>query len=243
MTRQARAGIQKLPQRSELLICRRFKQAKNNECHFCNKIMITYATEQEEFWAGEFGGDYAARNRGQKLLSSNLAFFSQALRKAEGLTSILELGANIGLNIIALRSLFPEAKISANEINQEAVKELWKIPDLTVYPGSLFELARDAPRDLVFTKGVLIHVDPELLPSAYDVLHRSSSRYILVAEYYSPSPVEVSYRGHERRLFKRDFGGEILDRHKDLRLRDYGFVYRRDTFPQDDLTWFLLEKE
>jgi hypothetical protein len=28
-----------------------------------------------------------------------------------------------------------------------------------------------------------------------------------------------------------------------LRLVDYGFVYRRDpAHPQDDLTWFLLEK-
>ena len=53
----------------------------------------------------------------------------------------------------------------------------------------------------------------------------------------------IDYRGHTDKLFKRDFAGELLDRHKDLRLMDYGFVYHGDPkFPQDDITWFLLEK-
>jgi hypothetical protein len=34
----------------------------------------------------------------------------------------------------------------------------------------------------------------------------------------------------------------MLDRFPDLSLVEYGFVYHRDPFPQDDLTWFLLEK-
>ena len=35
----------------------------------------------------------------------------------------------------------------------------------------------------------------------------------------------------------------MLDRFPDLRLLDYGFAYHRDpVFPQDDITWFLLEK-
>jgi spore coat polysaccharide biosynthesis protein SpsF len=55
--------------------------------------------------------------------------------------------------------------------------------------------------------------------------------------------VSIPYRGHEDRLFKRDFAGELLSRFGDLRLIDYGFVYHRDPkFPQDDITWFLLEK-
>jgi spore coat polysaccharide biosynthesis protein SpsF len=64
-----------------------------------------------------------------------------------------------------------------------------------------------------------------------------------VAEYYNPSPVELSYRGYRGVLFKRDFAGELLDRHNDLRLLDYGFVWKRDpSFPQDDITWFLMAK-
>jgi len=65
----------------------------------------------------------------------------------------------------------------------------------------------------------------------------------LMCEYYNPSPVEVNYRGHSGKLFKRDFAGEFLDKFSDVKLIDYGFVYQRDpAFPQDDLTWFLMEK-
>jgi spore coat polysaccharide biosynthesis protein SpsF len=68
-------------------------------------------------------------------------------------------------------------------------------------------------------------------------------RYICICEYYNPTPVEVTYRGYQEKLFKRDFVGEILDMYPDLELVDYGFVYHRDNnFPQDDITWFLIQK-
>ena len=64
-----------------------------------------------------------------------------------------------------------------------------------------------------------------------------------VCEYYNPSPTSISYRGHTDRLYKRDFAGEMLDIYSDLRLVDYGFSYHRDSaFPQDDISWFLMEK-
>jgi spore coat polysaccharide biosynthesis protein SpsF len=45
------------------------------------------------------------------------------------------------------------------------------------------------------------------------------------------------------RLWKRDFAGEMLDRFPDLKVVDYGFVWRRDPIaPMDDITWVLLEK-
>jgi pseudaminic acid biosynthesis-associated methylase len=96
---------------------------------------------------------------------------------------------------------------------------------------------------LVIIKGVLIHIAPDRLPVAYDTVYRHTNKWIVLCEYYNPAPVEVSYRGHAQRLFKRDFTGEMLDRFADIRLRDYGFRYRRDCVaPADDVTWFLLEK-
>ena len=64
-----------------------------------------------------------------------------------------------------------------------------------------------------------------------------------MVEYYNPTPVEVKYRGHSQKLFKRDFAGEMIDKYKSkIKLIDYGFVYNRDLHPQGNLTWFLLEK-
>lgn len=77
----------------------------------------------------------------------------------------------------------------------------------------------------------------------YNALHQAARRYVCLVEYYNPIPMEATYRGHTGKLFERDFAGELLDKFPDLRLVDYGFVYRRDlNFPQDDPTWFLLEK-
>ena len=65
---------------------------------------------------------------------------------------------------------------------------------------------------------------------------------MLIVEYYNPTPVTVSYRGNDDRLFKRDFAGEMIDKYN-MKLVDYGFVYHRDNmFPLDDMNWFLLEK-
>ena len=97
--------------------------------------------------------------------------------------------------------------------------------------------------DLVLIKGVLIHINPDELNQVYEKLVAATNRYLMVAEYYNPVPVAIPYRGHADRLFKRDFAGEIMELHPEMKLLDYGFVYRRDpNFPQDDLTWFLMEK-
>lgn len=54
--------------------------------------------------------------------------------------------------------------------------------------------------------------------------------------------MSIPYRDHADCLFKRGFCGEILDRHRDLRLIDYGFAYHGDDdFPQEDITWFFME--
>jgi hypothetical protein len=96
---------------------------------------------------------------------------------------------------------------------------------------------------LSFIKGVLIHINPDHLQEVYEKLYNASEKFILVAEYYNPSPVAIPYRGHDDRLFKRDFAGELLEKYSDLELVDYGFAYRRDpAFPQDDITWFLMRK-
>jgi spore coat polysaccharide biosynthesis protein SpsF len=210
---------------------------------------VGYQTEQEQFWAGKFGSDYIERNHGETAVASNLAFFSQALRRTHGIDTCMEFGANIGLNLRALRQLLPSATLSAIEINADAARVLreWMAASggggAEVTQTSIIDWSPTTVFDLVLIKGVLIHIAPDHLPVVYQRLYQASRRYILIAEYYNPTPVAVPYRGHADRLFKRDFAGEMLDLYPDLELLDYGFVYRRDPlFAQDDLTWFLLKR-
>ena len=202
-------------------------------------------TEQEKFWAGEFGTEYVGRNQGDLLLASNISFFTKALRSAHTLNRCIEFGANIGMNLKALKLLYPEQEQYGIEINPDAAKELSNvIPSGNIHECSILDFVpQEMSWDLVLIKGVLIHINPDALPQVYDKLVSASGRYLLIAEYYNPVPVSITYRGHEDRLFKRDFVGEIMELHSELRLIDYGFCYHKDpNFPQDDITWFLLEK-
>lgn len=206
--------------------------------------MMTFKTEQEAFWAGDFGTEYIGRNESSALLASNLNFFSRALRGAGAVGSCVEFGANIGMNLRALKLLYPEIALRGIEINPQAAKILGElIGPSQVYCGSIFDYAIQEQAELALIKGVLIHINPDKLPETYRKLYEASRRWVLVCEYYNPSPVAINYRGHTDRLFKRDFAGEMLDMFSDLKLVDYGFCYRRDPgFPQDDITWFLMEK-
>ena len=205
--------------------------------------MNDFETDQERFWAGDFGDDYVDRSQGVHHIASRTAMWSRILRSCGPIGSATEFGANIGLNLRALRNLLPEAKLTGVEINAKAAQILRDEGTIEVLEGSLFDTAPSIPADLGFTSGVLIHINPDRLGTAYDRLAQGSRRYVAMCEYYNPAPTEVTYRGHSEQLYKRDFAGEFLDAHPDFELRDYGFVYHRDPhFPVDDSTWFLMER-
>jgi pseudaminic acid biosynthesis-associated methylase len=206
---------------------------------------MTYKTEQEKFWAGEFGDKYIARNQSDELLASNLNFFSKAFSQVGKPSSLIEFGANIGMNLKAIKLLFPSIRLAGIEINGQAAEQLRTLVEKdSVYQCSILDYSNSERFEVALIKGVLIHINPEMIKSVYEKLFAASSKYILIGEYYNPSPVSVTYRGHSDRLFKRDFAGEMLDLYPELRLIDYGFCYKRDrSFPQDDITWFLLEKQ
>jgi len=205
---------------------------------------MIFKTEQETFWAGNFGLDYIQRNQSDSLLASNLDFFGKALRQARSLKNCIEFGANIGMNLKALKLLYPGIDAEAIEINAEASKQLGSVisPE-KIHTTSILDFIPSRQWNLVLIKGVLIHINPEVLPQVYDKLYDACETHLLIAEYYNPNPISVPYRGHTDRLFKRDFAGEIMDRHPQFELIDYGFSYHRDSnFPQDDINWFLMKK-
>jgi pseudaminic acid biosynthesis-associated methylase len=205
---------------------------------------MVFKTDQEDFWAGQFGVEYIERNASDKLLASNLNFFAQALRRAGKIDTCVEFGANIGMNLHALKLLYPDMTQKAVEINPKAAEILGKfLGDAHVFHGSIFDYPVTSTNSLSLIKGVLIHVNPDMLQVTYQKIFDASHKWVLVCEYYNPSPAAISYRGHSDRLFKRDFAGEMLEKFRKLKLVDYGFVYRNDpAFPQDDITWFLMEK-
>lgn len=202
--------------------------------------------ETEDFWAGPEGTAYTKRN--EVTVDSAEDFFGRVFSGLIGdirkVQTAIELGANRGHNLLALKRFIPWLETTAVEINGTAIEAMWEAKAADhVIMESLLELGDPKqPFDLVLTKGVLIHIWPASLPRAYDVIHRWTRRYILLAEYYAPTIEMINYRGQDNRLWKGPHAEHMLKRFEDLRLVDYGFVSKLDPHPQDDITFWLLEK-
>ena len=201
-------------------------------------------TKQLELWRGSFGQDYIGRNEATpRILRSLGRMWAQMLGDREP-ASILEVGANIGLNLRALNTL-TGAELWAVEPNATARARLLADSVLPAYhlrDGSAAALPfADRQFELAFTSGVLIHVHPDDLAASCREITRVSSRYVLCAEYFSTEAREVPYRGHSGALFTRDFGKFYLEHCPELRTVDYGVFWTGAGAP-DDLMWWLFER-
>jgi pseudaminic acid biosynthesis-associated methylase len=204
-------------------------------------------SDQLRFWRGDFGNEYTDRNaNSSRELRARVALWAPIMARLEGAPPrrILEVGANIGNNLRALRQI-SDAEFFAIEPNEKARGVL--VDDGVVPQGNVrdgFAAAIDLPDDavdLAFTSGVLIHIHPDDLLASCSEIHRVSARYVVCIEYFSDKAEEITYRGHSERLFKRDFGGFWMDSFPDLQILDYGFAWKRTT-GLDNLTWWLMEK-
>ena len=195
-------------------------------------------SEQETFWEGSFGDAYTLRNSKH----SQITNFSRILIENRiFIESAIEIGSNLGKNLDAIQTLFPNCKTFGIEINKSAYTILSKKHES--YLGSIYGFETKIKYDLSISYGVLIHQPPDKLNDYYDKLFEISKKYILITEYFSPYPTKVIYRDHENKLFKRDFAKEFWQKYPELKLIDYGFFWSQDKYTNgDDTNWFLFKK-
>jgi pseudaminic acid biosynthesis-associated methylase len=179
-------------------------------------------TEQIKKWSNQFGREYTDRNPiGWEAMNkyyvqnygvSREAMNKEFLKDLDRDLKILEAGCNIGsqLEILAhmgFQNLFGfDIQEYAIEIAQQ------RLNNATLKQGSLFEIPfKDKSFDLVYTSGVLIHINPKDLKDAIKEIARCSRRYIWGFEYYSPELKEIHYRGQNDLLWKDDFVARYLE--------------------------------
>lgn len=200
-------------------------------------------SRQLAMWRGSFGNEYIKRNPADETKIAALAKFWRKLNIECHPNSVLEVGANIGRHLRAIR-LGPAPELFAlepNELARRILVEEGVVDQDHIVHGSAESIdAKSESFDLVFTSGVLIHIPPERLLDAYNEIYRVSKRYIVCIEYFSDKPETITYRGHGELLFKRDFGAYWLD-HFPLKLKDYGFWWKRAGCTEN-LNWWLFEK-
>ena len=204
-----------------------------------------FNSEQERFWATTYASSYIERNKtfDQQLGAQAWARMLQATHGQ--VRSYLECGCSIGRNIEQLKLTLPEAQPSVIEVSQPAFKFVTSRYRLAqTFNGAILDSDFAAGSfDLVFTMGVLIHINPDQLIKHMEKMVGYSSRFILIGEYFSRAPTTIEYQGELNKLFKRDFGRLFIENFR-VKLLDYGFLwgYLYDSAGFDDITWWLFEK-
>jgi pseudaminic acid biosynthesis-associated methylase len=188
-----------------------------------------------DLWTGEFGDAYTARQPSN--IEDRTAFWRAIM--PENLTSILEVGANTGMNLEAIRS-FSSADLFASEPNESACKALKSEVVCRQEYADAMEWADDR-FDLVLTCGVLIHIPTDKLLASMKEIHRVSRQWIICAEYFAPSEEMIPYRGTKDTLWRRDYGSIWMDNFPDLTCEGCIFAWKRIT-GMDNLAVWIFEK-
>lgn len=197
---------------------------------------LNEAIRLENLWSGQFGKDHMERNRDTRERHEVL---SNILKDCD-IDTVLEVGCNIGLNLIAIRDLFGPIGLYGIDIYEDAVDEA-NASGLKCSVGVARELEfPDSSIDLVFTAGVLIHQPLDMLEKCMSEIVRVSKKYVLAIEYFDPSFKEIPYRGNERALFKGDYGRMYMDLFPQLKLIGGGKIPLSKCW--DDVTYWLFEK-
>ena len=184
-------------------------------------------TGQLQHWRGEFGRAYTDRNSlspigldalyrknfGVARSELNRRFLADIPRDSR----ILEVGCNEGNQLCALREMGFE-RLYGIEVQEYALRKARnRLENAQLALATAFEIPfPDGFFDVVFTSGVLIHIAPPDLPKALHEIHRCAGGFIWGLEYYSPQPMEVTYRGHQSLLWKADYARLYLNLFADL---------------------------
>lgn len=213
-------------------------------------------TKQLKNWRGKFGVDYTLRNSQaldemeklflQEFGVSASKMFGRALRGLS-VKSILEVGCNIGNKLALLKNLGFEELTGMEPLNFAISEGKKRYPFINFKLGTVFDLPfEDNSFDLVFTAGVLIHINPRDLSRAMNEIVRVAGKWVLGFEYYSARPQRVVYRGKDELLWKRDFVSEYLKAEPGLKiLYEKRFKHHPKVVGRDGLMSqvFVLQKQ
>ena len=170
----------------------------------------------ESIWAGKFGDDYTKRNLyGREELDelyinrygvSRTEMNQLFLRNLDRDARILEVGCNAG-NQLALLQKMGFTNLHGIEINPDAIELARTRVSGSIYHGSASDLSlfENNSFDLVFTSGVLIHINPNELLTVMSEVTRVSKKYVWGFEYFSPNHTEVTYRDKSDLLWRDNY--------------------------------------
>jgi pseudaminic acid biosynthesis-associated methylase len=208
-------------------------------------------THQLKTWTGRFGKLYTDRNTlslrdldalyKKQFSTTRTDLNKRFLGKLPKSARILEVGCNTGNQLLLLQKMGYKNLygIEPQEYAVECARQRCK--GINIIRASAFDLPfRDGYFDVVFTSGVLIHINPADIHEALAEIYRTSCRFVWGYEYYAPEYNPVAYRGRRDLLWKTDFERLYLDTFESLHTVKVEYLDYRDGNNRDVM--FLLEK-
>ena len=210
------------------------------------------ATVQLKKWKGNFGKNYTNRNTFslsalEKMYRTNYGIKRTELNeiflgKTKRSIRILEVGVNTGNQLLCLQKMgFTNLYgIEPQEYAIELSKK--RTRNINIIKGDVFDIPfKDNYFDIVFTSGVLIHINPRHIKKALREIYRCTKKYIWGFEYYSDKYTDILYRGNKNLLWKANFPKIYADAFPGLKIMKIKFF----KYLNDDNTdvMFLLKKQ
>lgn len=178
--------------------------------------MNLHKTQQLQKWSNKFGKEYTDRN------SCTVSELDVMYKKKFGITrtelnnkfigklnrdiKILEIGSNIGNQLLILQKMGFKNLFGIEPMEYAVELSKKRSAGINIIKGTVFDIPfKDNYFDLVFTSGVLIHINPKNIISALKEIYRCSNKYIWGFEYYAKNYQEINYRGNKNLLWKADF--------------------------------------
>ncbi len=161
-----------------------------------NQIFLRILDYNTEIW-----NEYTEEN--QDLGQDELSKFLYHITVALGAKNILEAGCNIGNNL----SEFPNNyNITGIDLNENALKKCEKrYSNFKFQKSSLLKIPfPDSSFDLVFTRGVLIHIAPEDIQTAVEEILRISKKWVLNLEYFGEDNEMIKWKRGDNLLWYRN---------------------------------------
>ena len=212
---------------------------------------IEFGTSQENVWRTDHGFKYVVHHMNEDWKTTRLPMWKLFLSSVPEIESICEFGCNIGANLKAINELRPEIALTGVEINSYAVDEIRNQNIGEIHCDSILDVDLGKKFDFVFTRGVLIHINPEEVHKVLHNMAKHSKRYVLIFEHYSPqlfkltkyNPQSKAVVQGEGYQFWNDFCGEFNALYPDWEKVYDGVRLSPGRKPkQGDLNWAIFKR-
>jgi len=211
-----------------------------------------YKTSQENVWSSDHGFRYVIHHMSEDWQNNiRIPVWTLFLAQVPDVSSICEFGCNIGANLKAIHHVKPDIALTGIEINPHAVYMLQKEDIGDIHCASILDAEMGQQYDLVFTRGVLIHIHPDEVAKVMHNMARHAKRYVLIYEIYSADPHALDrYKPmskeavpDEEYQFWRDFSGDFQALYPDWRVVATGVNDTLDQAPKEgDMHWTIFSR-